>query len=421
MRELGRQRGRKAGKKANGLPDQMEKEFASHLELFPSLGDIDMAAAVRDYDRERLACEPDYTVFPEMKGLIDRHLGEREGFREASGLDETATAFHYSYGFFITRRVNALHVARYDLIDSRSQCTNVFFPDGVDGVTTSDNRDDWARLEYRESIPNYRLPPPPKDNAVDWVQGGVSSAMPLDEEPECCFPCNPTELIPDECFDDIHVLVDFMTRYREFYGPGNQLWCDRKLNAVAVEKSNCRVAFRWPTEAGAVCVTACSYLDPELNAFKRERVREVCARKGETEETSIERMYFDGADRRHQRLIDLTNAEAKRGATLWGALGCVADTDVPFPDRVCIAGEVTDPEREANANWTLTQNAQVITGPKRRALYRSIPDLHPDRIRSITEVVPKLVLGEGVEMDPEWQRDIDEGRCELAPPEQDEA
>ena len=94
--------------------------------------------------------------------------------------------------------------------------------------------------------------PRPADEEVHWRQGGVSSAVLLDEEPECCFPCDPYELIPDECFDDIHALVDFLTRYREFYGPGNQIWCDRKLNAVAVEKSNCRVAFRWPTVNGAV-------------------------------------------------------------------------------------------------------------------------------------------------------------------------
>ncbi|MAE60239.1 MAG: hypothetical protein CMJ49_02665 [Planctomycetaceae bacterium] len=416
MRELGRQRGREAGSNADGLPEQMDRDFAFHLELYPSLGDIDMAAAVRDYDAERLACEPDYTEFPETKGLIDRHLGEREGFCEASGLDAAAAAYRYSFGFYITRRVTAHHPARYDLISSRTQCTNVFFPDGVDGVTTSDNRDDWPRVDYREHIPKARLDPIPADNKVNWIQGSVSSAVVMDEEPQCCFPCDPTELIPDECFDDIHALVDFMTRYREFYGPHNQIWVDRKLNAVAVEKSNCRVAFRWPTVAGAVCVTACSYLDPDLNAFKQQRTQEVCRIKGESPEDSIDAAYFEGCDRRQRRLIDLTNAEAKRGATLWGALNCVADTDVPFPDRVCIAGEKLDPAREANANWTLTQNAIVSTGPRRRGLYRSIQNLHPDRIRPITDFTPKLLLGEGVEMQPEWQKDIDEGRCELAPP-----
>jgi len=34
-------------------------------------------------------------------------------------------------------------------------------------------------------------------------------------------------------------------------------------------------------------------------------------------------------------------------------------------------------------------------------------------------VAPKLVLDKGVKMRPEWQKDIDEGRCEPAP-QQDE-
>jgi len=415
MLEEGRRRGRRAGSEAKELTKRMKEDFAYAHELYPTLGDTDLAAAIREYDKERLACEPDYEEFPEMRGLLDQHIGEREGFREASGLDETATAYHLSWAFFLSRRVTAHHLARYDLLTPLSGCTNVFFPHGKEGVTIGNNRDDVPRPQYAEGLPKLRRSGPPATDQVHWVQGGVSSAMLLDEEPECCFPCNPGELMPDECFDDIGKMVEFMTRYREFYGPGNQIWCDRKLNAVAVEKSNCRVAFRWPTANGAVCVTACSYLDPKLNAFKKEGTRKAMAIKGETEENSVDWNYFKGADRRHRRLIKLTNAEAKKGATLWGALNVVADTAVPFPDRVCLAGEKTFPDREPNANWTLTQHASVITGPNRRTLYRSIRDFK--NLRPITSFTPYLVLGEGVEMKPEWQKDVDQGLCELAPAE----
>ena len=120
-------------------------------------------------------------------------------------------------------------------------------------------------------------------------------------------------------------------------------------------------------------------------------------------------------DLRDRRLIELTNAEAKHGATLWGALNCVADTAVPFPARVCLAGETVFPDKEPNANWTLTQYAAVITGAKRRALYRSVQDIKNPK--PIYHYKPKFVLGLGVKMEPAWQRDIDEGRCELAPEE----
>ena len=416
MRQEGRGCGRAAGAniQTQSFVQSMNETFRNALELYPSMGKVDLAAAIRDYDRERLACEPDYAKFPEMRGLLERHLGEREGFREASGLDETAAAFQFSWHWFLSRRVNSRHLSRYDLIAPRG-CTNVFFPHGKDGVTVSDNRDDWPRVEYREKIPKFRVPPPARTSKVSFGQGGASSACLLDEDPQCCFPCDPFELMPKECYDDIHAAVEFLTRYREFYGPGNQIWCDSKLNAVAVEKTTCRVAFRWPTVNGAVCVTACSYVDPELNAYKKERTRKAMAIKGETEANSPDWNYFEGSDARHRRLIALTDAEAKHGATLWGAFDCVADTKVSFPARVCLAGEKTFPDREPNANWSLTEYAAVITGPKRRALYRSMQDLvHPKPIYSYK---PKLVLGKGVKMRPEWQADVDKGLCELAPEE----
>ena len=42
-------------------------------------------------------------------------------------------------------------------------------------------------------------------------------------------------------------------------------------------------------------------------------------------------------------------------------------------------------------------------------------DLQTEPIKPIYDYTPKLALGEDVEMQPEWQKDIDEGRCELAP------
>jgi hypothetical protein len=66
------------------------------------------------------------------------------------------------------------------------------------------------------------------------------------------------------------------------------------------------------------------------------------------------------------------------------------------------------------ANWSLTQHAAVITGPKRRCLYRSVQDLyHP---RPVYAFKPKLMLGPGVKLQADWQADIAAGRCELAPP-----
>lgn len=413
LRELGIENGKKAwaSVKENFLID-MARDVREIRVLFPSIGDMDTLAAVAAYDAERLACQPDYARFPELRGLIDRHIGERIGFKEASGLGDEEVAYYFSWHFFVWRRINSRHLARYDLFAPQKQCTNVFFPESAEGgVVISDNRDDTIRPAYYEKIPAHRIGPIPKNQQVNWGQGGVSSAVLLDEEPTCSFPCRPHELMPEDCKNNIRDIVAFMDRYKEFWGPGNQLWVDKHLNGAMIEKSNTRMGVRYPTVSGAICITACAYIEPSMSEFKRSRLEKVVKLMGDTKETSPDWNYNAGCEARNHRLLALTNAEAARGATLWGALDIVSDTAVPFPDRICLAGERTFPDREPEANWSLTQHAIVLTGENRRALYRSIQDL--ENPRSIVEYTPKFTLGEGVKMKPQWQADIDSGRCEL--------
>lgn len=414
----GLQRGRALAAGAKTLPQRLQAAFRDCLKLHPTLGDLDLAAAIRDFDRQRLAHEPSLDKFPELRGHSDRLRAERQAFRDASGLDDTAVAFQFSWPFFISRRVGSRHLARYDLMPAQKACTNVFFPFGADGVTLSDNRDDVPNPVYAKTIPQHRPEGLLLQKRIHWVQGGVSAACLLDDEPNCLFPANPFEydLMPREALDSIDDMMEFGTRYREFFGPGNMIWVDRQLRAVAVEKSNCLVAFRRPTVNGAIAVTACAYLDESLHAQQMAGDRRAMRIKGETEATSPDFCYHRGSRERYRRLVALADAEAARpgGATLWGALEVVNDHAVPFPARVCLAGEKGMPDKEPNANWSLTQHAAVVTGPRRRCLYRSIQDYHPPR--PIYEYTPKLMLGPGVKMRPEWQADIKAGRCRLAKP-----
>jgi len=87
---------------------------------------------------------------------------------------------------------------------------------------------------------------------------------------------------------------------------------------------------------------------------------------------------------------------------------------VPYPDRVCLAGESRhSAERNPKENWSVTQHAAVITGPRRRCLYRSIQSR--ENPLPVYEYTPRLMLGPGVAMQPEWQAEIDAGKCILGP------
>jgi hypothetical protein len=414
-RRLGLERGRALGARVQAtLLADRQYQFDYYRPIYPECAAMDFGAAVLAYDRERLACQPDYNEFPELRGHEDYQQGLRDGFIEGSGLDAAAAAYHFSWGFFTTRRLNARHVARWDLRLPTDKCTNVFFPEGREGVTISDNRDQSLDPYLAKIIPQFRPEALLKSTEISIYQGAASSALLLDEEPKCSFPCDPFALLPPSCYENIDELLAFLYRYREFWGPGNRLFVDQHLRGAAVEKSNCRMAWRKAGVAGSVAITSCSYLDPEMNAFKKGRTRAAMARIGDTEATSPDWQFYEGCDHRHRRLLALTEAEARRGATLWGALAIVADHAVPCPERICKAGERAMPERQPAGVWSMTQHAAVLSGPARRCLYRSIQDI--SQPRPVYDYTPKLMLGPGVAMQAAWQDDVAAGRCTLAPP-----
>jgi hypothetical protein len=410
--EMGRERGRRAGAaKRKTLLTEMEEQFTFWHILHPTAADMDFAAVIRDLDRTRLDDEPDLSRFPELRGHADLLRAERQGFMEASGLDETATAYFYSSDYFLRRPLNARHLSRWELVTAPDAgCTNVFVPGGAEGVTIGDNRD-IALPKDMELYKNWQ----PNDlfmhnrDGVHWSQGAVSAAVLLDDEPSCSFPADPfayTHLIPRECFESIDVFIEFLTRFNEFWGPGNRIIVDRKLNAVAVDKSNCRVAFRKPAVNGAVAVTACAYLDDEMSAHQLERAARAAKIKGESLEESLDYNYHSGSRKRYQRLVGLTDVAAKGRPTIRDLLDIVSDHAVPYPDRVCLAGESKKyPQRNPNENWSIIQHAAVITGPNQRALYRSVQSR--ETLKAVYEYPPKLLLAPGVQMKPEWQADAE--------------
>jgi hypothetical protein len=420
-RERGLQSGRIAGAAAKASQTAAaHAQFAEWHILYPTMKE-DMATALIKCDARRLADEPDYAKFPELRGHIDLLKAEREGFKEASGLGEMETAHFFSAWYFQTRILESQHLGRWDILTANG-CTNIFIPEGIDGVTLGDNRDialldDMSGLAASHPGDLFKL----NANGVHWSQGGVSSAVVLDDAPKCSFPADPfrySHIIPNEFYHDVDVMISFLDRYNEFWGPGNKILVDSKLRAVIFEKTNCLVAHRKAGPSGEAAITACAYLDDRLHTHQLERSRRAAKIKGETEENSLEINYHAGSRLRYRRLTDLTAAAAQGKPTIWDALNIVADHAVPYPDRICLAGEAkgTD-KRNPKENWSVTQHAAVITGPRQRALYRSVQSRQNPK--PVYEYTPKLMLGPGVTMQPQWQAEINAGKCILAQPNPD--
>ncbi|MCM8817397.1 MAG: hypothetical protein NC913_07820, partial [Candidatus Omnitrophica bacterium] len=228
--------------------------------------------------------------------------------------------------------------------------------------------------------------------------GSASSAVLCDEEPENIFPVDVFEIMPED-IKNLKDFVDFLFRYREFWGPGNIVFADEQFNSVAIEKSNCRMGVRWPKN-GASAVTACAYLTPEMNAFKKERDKISFEMRGFDPVDNPDYVFWDGCERRYRRLLQLVEQEASKTPTLEGLVGIMLDHQVPFPDRICLAGEKGH-RLDWEANWTLTSSSSVLFGPTRRTLW-----WRKEGNKPIYETKPFLILGEGVEMRKEWEKDV---------------
>jgi len=216
-----------------------------------------------------------------------------------------------------------------------------------------------------------------------------------DEEPAEIFPIDALALRPADC-KTVPAIVEFLTRYHDFWGPQNGIIVDEQKNMVAFEKSNCRVGFRY-TSDGTCAVTACSYLIPEMYAFKLERSKLSLQKRGWTED-SPDWVYWKGCDARYRRLLEMTGAAAARGATLADMAAIVTDHAVPVPDRICLAGEPGHKD-DTDSNWTLMSQASVLEGPGRRTLFWRVEGNTPCYDNS-----PFLIPGDGVEVRPEWIR-----------------
>ncbi|HVF09792.1 MAG TPA: hypothetical protein VNA16_03270, partial [Abditibacteriaceae bacterium] len=357
---------------------------------YPASTHLDYWDEVLKLDRERMESVPSAARYPELQGLPDELRAERQGFMEGCGGGPREVAFHYTWFYFISRRLNTRYVG---FNQRANHCTAVYIRDSKEGGPLQGrNLDDVRRPPALEKLDPPRRGP---DGKRRLITGGVSSAVLCDEEPTEIFPVDPWQIMPADC-KQVGDIVDFLTRYVEFWGPQNGIIVDEEQNAVAFEKSNCRLGVRRSTD-GTAAVTACSYLIPEMKKFKAERSRLSLKLRG-WDETSPDWVYWTGCDARYERLLKLTAEANQRGATLEDMANIVTDHAVPFPERICLAGERSHRD-DADVNWTLISSASVLEGPHRRTLFYRVEGSTP-----CYNSPPFLVPGPGVEMKREWKK-----------------
>lgn len=371
----------------------IDDSFSSMKASYPPLAEVDLGAEVIKLDRERLANAPDPYKFPETKGLPDLTREERRGFMDECGGNELLMAYTYSWYFFYSRRVNTRYLPGLPMpIDG---CTAVYVPNSTEGGPLFGRNWDVTLSPWAKTLME-----PPRESADGqckmWTKGVTCNVF-LDEEPEEIFPLDPFQILPVECASNIEDAVDFLYRYRDFWGPTNCIVIDPNHVGVAIEKANCRMGVR-RMDGGAAAVTACHYLVPEMRAYKEERDRKSVELRGWTIEEAPDWYYWQGAAKRYERLLKLTAEANRKGANLWDMAAITTDHAVPYPDRVCIAGEFSHPLiPPGHEEWTGVSHCEVLEGPNRRMLFFVAEDG-----KACYDTPPYLVPGKGLAIKPEW-------------------
>lgn len=382
-------RGLEAGKKARANIRKWMDSFIGWAKLqYPMTRDMDYPSEMVKFDKERLANPPSVTRFPETKGLADLVVAERKGFHDGCGGGDQELAYHFSWFFFSSRRLNTRFVGP---APRANHCTSVYIRDTKEGGPLYGRNLDDIR---RPGLEDFQ-PPTPLDGKRVFVRDGVSSAVMCDEEPEEIFPVDPWRLMPKDCVKLKDVMA-FLERYHDFWGPQNGILVDLDQNAAAFEKSNCRVGFR-VSEDGTAAVTACSYLIPAMKKFKEERSRISLQKRG-WDETSPDWCYWKGCDARYERLLKLTTEAGRRGATLDDMAAIVTDRAVPFPERICLGGQKGHPD-DFDVNWTLTSQASVLEGPNCRTLFWRV-----EGNQACYDNPPFFIPGKGVKVKASWKK-----------------
>ena len=384
-------RGFASGKRHRAkIRQQMESTFRSWRAGWPGSAHLDYAQELLRLDKERISNPPSLIRFPETRGWPDLVTAERKGFVEACGCGPLELAFRYNWFYFSVYRLETRYLSSPV---GTAQCTSVFIRDSKEGGPLYGRNCDSAYNPSVDICPPRRGP----DGVRRLWCKGVSCWTMCDEEPQELFPVDAWRVLPDDC-RKLPEVIEFLTRYVQYWWASNGVIVDEDLNCVAYEKTSCRIGWRH-SDDGTAAVTACAMVIPEMHAFREKCLQRSLEIRGYHNDNLPDRKYWSGAEQRYHRLLKLVDEAARCDPTLQDLAAIMTDHAVPAPERICVAGESCHPAIPHGAGeWTLRSRSAVMHGPNRRTLFWRIE--HP---KACYENLPFLILGNGVTMKPEWQ------------------
>lgn len=256
--------------------DQINSNRAQFLEFpidrvitdAPWVKRSDLTAGLGDFHRERMAKVPSRTEYPEATPWIEHTLAVDRELKARAKISDDELAVVRSLRAYITfRGFKQAGLALRPQPATDEKCRAAYFPDTDRGEVAIKNVDDPLTHWKPDRTPLKASPPP------NLRSDGVGNGLHMDEEPDELFPVPVLSMLRHHA-NDVPTAVEFLTRYRKFWGCANLMLHDKQKRSVAIEKcsySHIEVFHPGPDGITHISGMTCRDVNSPQGRFQRDQ------------------------------------------------------------------------------------------------------------------------------------------------------
>lgn len=300
----------KAAARAEADTIARDRDFALERPLERIILDspfLDAATVRREtlrFHQERMAKIPSSAKYPEAGPWVNYRIElDRELKQLANLTDEELALYRSVWDYVCFRGVAAAAPA-----PPVEKCRVLYAPETDRGQLHIKNVDDPAK---------HWKPHPPltgRVNAYDNPLGtdGVGSGLHFDDEPEEIFPL-PALIMCRAACSDVPGAVEFLTRYKSFWGRANFIVYDRQKRSAAIEKSSYNfIEVHYPGGNGVSYISGMTCRDPNSPQGKYvQRQRDKYIERFNRGADGVDRRFWATARQFEDKLAGAVKAMSK--------------------------------------------------------------------------------------------------------------
>jgi len=321
-----------------------------------------LLAGLEAFHKERMAKTPSYSEYPEARLWVEHALALDHELQKAANLTDLELATYRSLGPYLTFR---------GYVNARSACAEkcrvVYLPQTDRGQLHIKNVDDPITYWKPDPRPHAKLSPP---EGLFW--DGAGSGLHIDDEPDEIFPLPVTGMCR-ACCGDVPGAVEFLRRYRKFWGGGNAVLHDRQGRSVAIEKGSYNfIDVYAPDRSGGSHCSGMVFRSPRSAqgsyAWKKRRHYLRLFKQPLDGPDMTFWKACDRAERMLARLMDRPSLRAEEVIKLF---------TTPWPDGLNKCGAKFHPD-QGYAEYTLVTRAIFLDERRSLIWQRSADGVYPD-------------------------------------------